>query len=114
MNRAIAFAFAMALASLPAMAAEPASRPTSGKVKPLLRPDLEVAKILDGLKPGHAAVLPRAAVTGDLNAKARKYGLHKIGPGGRNYCVKMMWMPERKRALYCGANHGSPHRLNDV
>jgi hypothetical protein len=26
----------------------------------------------------------------------------------------MVWAPERKRALYCGANHGVPHRLNDV
>jgi hypothetical protein len=25
----------------------------------------------------------------------------------------MVWAPERRRALYCGANHGSPHRLND-
>jgi hypothetical protein len=24
------------------------------------------------------------------------------------------WAPDRKRALYCGANHGVPHRLNDV
>jgi hypothetical protein len=26
----------------------------------------------------------------------------------------MVWAPERKRVLYCGANHGVPHRLNDV
>jgi hypothetical protein len=26
----------------------------------------------------------------------------------------MVWAPERRRALFAGANHGSPHRLNDV
>jgi hypothetical protein len=114
MNRTIVFAFALALASIPAVLGEPAGRPTSGEVAPVLEPDPEVGKTLDSLKPGHAAVLPRAAVTGDLNAEARKYGLQRTGPGGRNYCVKMMWMPERRRALYFGANHGSPHRLNDV
>ncbi|MEQ9065893.1 MAG: hypothetical protein RLO18_04170, partial [Gimesia chilikensis] len=26
----------------------------------------------------------------------------------------MVWSPERRTALYLGANHGRPHRLNDV
>jgi hypothetical protein len=26
----------------------------------------------------------------------------------------MVWMPDRKRAIYYGANHGAPHRTNDV
>ena len=26
----------------------------------------------------------------------------------------MVWAPERRRALFAGANHGAPHRLNDV
>jgi len=25
-----------------------------------------------------------------------------------------LWMPDRKRAFFCGANHGSPHRFNDA
>jgi hypothetical protein len=86
----------------------------SAEVTPVLQPDPKVAKILDGLAAGHCAVLPKAKVTGDLNAVARKYGLDETGPGGRNFCVKMMWMPDRMRAIYCGANHGRPHRLNDV
>ena len=41
-------------------------------------------------------------------------GTLKNGPGRRDYCNKMVYAPERGTALYCGANHGVPHRLNDV
>lgn len=83
-------------------------------VRPELKPSPEVAKILDNLKPGECAQLPIAKVTGDFNDIARKYGLDKNGPGIRNYCYKMVWAEDRKRALYCGGNHGVPHGLNDI
>ncbi|MBL8483135.1 MAG: hypothetical protein JNJ60_13125, partial [Rhodocyclaceae bacterium] len=38
----------------------------------------------------------------------------KYGPGRRDFSNKMAYAPDRGSALYCGANHGSPHRLNDV
>lgn len=38
----------------------------------------------------------------------------KTGPGRRDYGNKMVYASDRGTALYCGANHGSPHRLNDV
>ena len=38
----------------------------------------------------------------------------KGGPGRRDYGNKMPYAPDRGTAMYCGANHGSPHRLNDV
>lgn len=36
------------------------------------------------------------------------------GPGGRDYTIKMAWMPDRKRAFFCGANHQVPHKYNDA
>jgi RNA polymerase sigma factor (sigma-70 family) len=79
-----------------------------------LAPDPEVLRILDSLEAGQSAYLPPVRTAGDLNAVARKYGLDRTGPCGRNYTVKMVWMPDRRRAVFTGANHRIPHRLNDV
>ena len=72
-----------------------------------------LAKI-KALRPNQAVRLGNAAVVGDFNPVARRFKLHKTGPTRRNYSIKMVWMPERERALYLGANHAVPHRLNDV
>ncbi len=69
---------------------------------------------IEALAPGESRVLGEAAVDGDFNATARRYGLDETGPRARNYCLKMVWAPERRTAIYLGANHGVPHRLNDV
>jgi hypothetical protein len=58
--------------------------------------------------------LGKAEVVGEFNDVARKYELDKTGPKGRDFTIRMVWAPERRRALFCGANHGVPHRLNDV
>jgi len=99
--------------SVLAAAAVPAAEADKKAVAELAA-DPVVGKILDSLGAGASAELPAARTAGDLNEVARRYNLHKKGPGGRNYCVEMVWMADRKRAIYCGANHGSPHRLNDV
>jgi hypothetical protein len=52
--------------------------------------------------------------TGAINDELKKHGHDKTGPRLRNYCAKWVWAPDRKRALFCGANAGVPHRLNDV
>lgn len=74
----------------------------------------EVIAKLASLKPNHGVTLGKAEVVGDFNDTARKYELHKTGPRGRDFTNKMCWAPDRKRALFCGANHAVPHRLNDV
>ena len=84
------------------------------KVTPALKPDPAVLKIIDGLGDNTSALLPPMKTAGDLNAEARRWRLHERGPGYRDYCLKMAWMPERERAIFYGANHGGPHRLNDV
>ena len=84
------------------------------RVTPVLVPDPAVMRIVNALGDGQGAALPRFKVAGDINAEAKRWRLEKHGPGYRDYCLKMAWMPERKRAIFFGANHGVPHRLNDV
>jgi hypothetical protein len=69
---------------------------------------------LERLAEGHAVVLGRARVVGEFNEDARRYGLHRTGPRSRDYSIKMVWAPDRATALFAGANHRVPHRLNDV
>jgi hypothetical protein len=89
------------------LAADTAVLPTR-EAKPAIREKLAA------LKANQAVLLGKADVVGTFNDTARKYDLHKTGPRGRDFTIKMCWAPERKRALFCGANHGVPHRLNDV
>ena len=83
-------------------------------ISPALPPDPAVEKILSGLGDNTAALLPPAVVVGEFGAIARQYKLDKDGPRGRDFTIKMAWMPDRRRAYFCGANHGVPHRLNDA
>lgn len=79
-----------------------------------LQADSLISRIVSSLGANESATLPQANTAGDLNDEAIKYGLDRRGPGKRDYCIKMVWMPDRGRAVYYGANHGVPHRLNDV
>lgn len=91
-------------------------RPSAGQeaVQPALPlNEVALAKI-KGLKANQAVLLGKAQVVGDFNEVAHKYNLHQTGPMGRDFTIKMVWAPERRRALFCGANHGVPHRLNDI
>ncbi len=98
--------FVALLAAFPATAAEP--------IRPALAPNDAALKAIAKLEPNRAILLGDATVTGAFNGVAEKYGLHKTGPRGRDYSIKMCWAPDRGRALFCGANHAVPHRLNDV
>jgi len=73
-------------------------------------PDI-VAQI-NALAPGHAMYLP--TVTVHPPAGYEDHDWFRYGPGGRDFCNQMAYAPDRQSALYAGANHGSPHRLNDV
>lgn len=74
----------------------------------------EVLEKIRSLPPNTGLNLGRASVIGPLNDTAREFGLDRTGPQRRDYSLKMVWAPDRQRALYLGANHGRPHRLNDV
>lgn len=83
-------------------------------VEPALKPDRAVLKRIEVLRPNQAVLLGEARVVGNFNETARRFKLDKTGPMERNYSIKLVWAPERKRALFLGANHRVPHRLNDV
>lgn len=83
-------------------------------VKPVLAVNESALEKIRALKPNHAVIVGKAAVLGDFNEVAKKFELPRTGPRGRDFTIKMVWAPERRRVLYCGANHAVPHRINDV
>ncbi|MHC4916077.1 MAG: hypothetical protein ACYTGB_11370 [Planctomycetota bacterium] len=84
-------------------------------VKPALAPNPAVTAALAALGDNSSCVLDRKGIIENLGDFAK--GWHRMkqtGPCGRDFTIKMAWMPDRKRAFFCGANHGSPHRFNDA
>ncbi len=83
-------------------------------IEPVLPVNEAALAKIKGLKANEAMLVGQAQVAGDFNDVAKQWNLHQTGPMGRDFTIKMVWAPERRRALFCGANHGVPHRLNDV
>ncbi len=110
----IAIGFALA----PAARADnpvPTTRPDNLKVEPALQADPAVAEALARLGDNSATLLGDPTVMEELGDFAKGWHqMKKQGPTGRDFTIKMAWMPDRKRAFFCGANHGSPHRFNDA
>lgn len=80
-----------------------------------LEKDPAILKILKNLKSNESIYLPHVKTAGNMNnAEVKKYKMDKSGPAPRDYCLKWVWSPERKRALFCGGNAGVPHKINDV
>ena len=77
-------------------------------------PDPEVIRIIEGLGENSSAFLPTVKTAGEMNDEVKRFKLDKTGPRPRDYCLKWVWAPDRKRALFCGGNAGTPHRMNDV
>lgn len=77
-------------------------------------PSADVLAMINSLRPNQSKTLGEAKVVGEFNAIARQFELDRTGPRGRDFSIKMVWAPDRKRVLFCGANHAVPHRLNDV
>ncbi len=84
------------------------------KIEPVLEVDSEAMAILEKLGDQSSAVLPPFKTVGEWNDLTRMFNLHTLGPKGRDFTIKAVWMPDRKRAFFCGANHGAPHRFNDA
>lgn len=83
-------------------------------IAPPLAPEPEITRLIDSLGPRSSVNLPPIRTVGEWNDVTREFGMERSGPQGRDYTIKAVWMPDRKRAFFCGANHGSPHRLNDA
>ena len=83
--------------------------------EPALEPDTAVLAKLEALGDNSCCILDGTRIIEDLGDFAK--GWHRMketGPTGRDFTIKMVWMPDRKRAFFCGANHNSPHRFNDA
>ena len=79
--------------------------------RPIYQDDPSIVKLLEGLDEMSSLRLPPAKVVGVGLSKDDRF--LRTGPLGRDYCTKMAYAPERRTALYAGANHGVPSRLND-
>ncbi len=93
-----------------------AEAPKGGpKVEPALAPSPAVLAKLEQLGDNNSCELGDPRIIEDLGDFAKGWhNMKKTGPCGRDFTIKMAWMPVRKRAFFCGANHGSPHRFNDA
>ena len=104
-----AVAIALFVSSL-AHAGEPAA---PGKVEPELAPDKDLLGKIEALPDNTWLRLPPVKTTGDMGVLNKDPDFKRLGPFVRDYCNKMVWAPDRKRALYCGGGH-NVNPYNDV
>lgn len=87
---------------------------SAGKIKPELPPDQALLAKIAALADNTWLKLPQTKTAGELAWATGDVGDYaRSGPTVRDYCNKMVWAPERRRALYCGAGHNI-HPWNDV
>lgn len=85
------------------------------KIEPILEAKPDILEKIKKLKSNEACILPAPTIIESLGNFAEGWHqMKKFGPSGRDYTIKMAWMPDRERAFFCGANHASPHRMNDA
>lgn len=85
------------------------------KVEPELPTNKEVLEKIKNLKSNEACFLSKPTIIENMGDFAKGWhNMKEFGPEGRDYSLKMVWMPDRKRAFFCGANHQTPHRINDA
>jgi hypothetical protein len=94
------------LTAYPAPAAEPPA------VRPALTPDKSLLARIAALGENETLLLPKPGVVGEFNEVCRRRHLDERGPRCRDYSLKTVWAPDRRRALYCGGAYGQP--INDV
>jgi hypothetical protein len=81
--------------------------------EPTPPPDKELLARIEAL-PDHTWMkLPAVKTAGELKWPMANNDYRRRGPMVRDYCNRMVWAPERQRALYCGAGHNI-HPFNDV
>lgn len=85
----------------------------STTIEPVLNPDLELLQKIKDLPDNTWMKLPPLKITGELGTLSSDKDYLWSGPRVRDYCNKMVWAPNRKRALYTGGGHNT-HPQNDV
>lgn len=83
------------------------------KVEPELPPDIELLAKIAAMPDNTWMKLPPLKITGDRGSLNNDPDYTRTGPMVRDYCNKMVWAPDRKRALYTGGGHNI-HPQNDV
>lgn len=81
------------------------------KIEPELIPDKELLAKIEALPDNTWLKLPPFKTTGEMGKLSPDY--KKTGPTVRDYSNKLVWAPDRKRALYMGGGHNT-HPHNDV
>lgn len=76
-------------------------------------PDTELLAKIEAMPDNTWLKLPPCKVIGDMGILNKDPDHKRVGPFVRDYCNKMVWAPERKRALYCGGGHNC-NPYNDV
>lgn len=87
-----------------------------GQVLPAFAPNLAILSIVNNLDDNELDSLPHFSckdVYSGAGLAVYPYFATQ-GPGVRDYCLKWVYANSRERALYCGGNHGTPHKFNDV
>ena len=85
------------------------------EITPKLEPKKDLLDKIAALKANQGIMLPGPTIMEEMGDFAKGWhNMKKFGPGPRDYTLKMAWMSDRKRAFFCGANHGSPTRFNDA
>lgn len=101
---------ALLLLLLAAQASVRAQGPTFEQPPPA---DKDLLAKIDALPANTWMKLPAFKVAGDTSWLKPNSDYRRLGPTVRDYCGRMVWAPERQRAVYCGAGH-NVHPLNDV
>jgi hypothetical protein len=78
-----------------------------------LAPDKELLARIEALPDNTWLKLPPVKTSGDMGVLNNDPDYKRLGPRVRDYCNKMVWAPDRQRALYCGGGHNI-HPFNDV
>jgi hypothetical protein len=83
------------------------------KVEPELAPNADLLAKIAALPDNTWMKLPPLKTTGDMGVLNKDPDYKYCGPMVRDYCNKMVWAPDRKRAMYCGGGH-NVNPYNDV
>lgn len=83
------------------------------KVEPELAPDKDILAKIEALPENTWLKLPTFKVIGKLDWLGPRADERARGPFGRSYCAKMLYAPERQRAVFFGGGH-NVRRINDV
>ena len=76
--------------------------------------DPSIISILQALQPGQGIRLPNFTITAPYGGLDAFETFATDGPGIRDYSMKWVYANDRGSALYAGANHGAPHKFDDV